>query len=382
MAVAYPHDFAGSEYRYKINFKQPALSVQEYLKGLDDKTHSWVLALRIACDRVETTDLMAIQAQGNLAVLDLSKSDVVLDTHNPFNERIFRAWCEAAAADSAFSELRVLLFSWQEHLGSWIFKYVNATNFPRLTHVVMTNCPLLNQSNRDEWESYATAAGWKAKRQKPSAKSLRPILFNNDFYYGALSGLYYESLTSEAANSIHSRPKTSQEGAKLDKSADETGLNAEIDDRIKAGKRPIIECWMADPHPWTHIIDDFPGTRTIWFDRVFDPVTRGNELPALPVQQRPQHIPPSSVKRPLSRDLHATALSSSAINQRSSAKPKELPSRPSPPSKRPQRPNKSDYASKLRTSSPTPQQNIRKTTMKTFRARTGTAEGLLAELTK
>ena len=379
MAIAYPHEFSGPEYRYKINFKRPNLPVQEYLKGLDDKYHSWVLALRIACDRVDTTDLMAIQDQDNIAVLDLSKTDIVLNSRSMFNERVFRAWSEASAVDGAFSQLRVLLFSWQEQLGSWIFKYINATNFPALTHVVMTNCPLLNQRNREEWEPYATAAGWKAKRAKRSAKSLKPILEDKSFHYYAVSGLYYESLRVEAENAIRSRRKIPQEGAQLDESVHEAESSIGINGGVRSEQRPIVECSMADPHPWTHIIDDFPGTRTVWFDRVFDSRPHDKEPPT---QQSQQFIPSLTVKRPLSRDLHLAVPSKTTIDQRSSPQSKELPSRPSPPSKRLQRPTVNDYASKLQTSSPVPQPNVRKTTMKTFRARTSAAEGLLAELTK
>ncbi len=31
---------------------------------------------------------------------------------------------------------------------------------------------------------------------------------------------------------------------------------------------PIVEVWVGKPKPWLHLIEEFPGTRTVWFDNV------------------------------------------------------------------------------------------------------------------
>jgi hypothetical protein len=154
-----------------------------------------------------------------------------------------RAWADLARAGQAFRHLRALLFGWQEHLSDWIFKY--AASFPSLCYIIVTDCPQIHQRNRADWEPISQAAGWDARHAKRSAKSLRPIISPPDFHFGSVSGCYYDSTDLFDQLTAHRRrPDLLRE------------------------RRPVLEVWMAGPRQWSHIVDDFPSTRTIFYENV------------------------------------------------------------------------------------------------------------------
>jgi hypothetical protein len=173
--------------------------------------------------------MVSVSDIANLALLDLSDGQVTIDTKvSLFNERVMRTWSELVKTAGAFGELQILLLGWQENVSPWLFQYLQ--HFPKLRYVVLTDCPLLHQKNRKEWEPKALLWGWEARHAKRSAKRLKPFLKEKDFHSGAVSGLLYPEEQMEI-------------------------------------ERPVLEMWLGNPRPWTHIVDDFPSTRTIFFER-------------------------------------------------------------------------------------------------------------------
>ncbi|OAP58994.1 hypothetical protein AYL99_06291 [Fonsecaea erecta] len=244
LATAYPssEEFGRREYRYLLDIKQLAMPITDYFNGITSKELMWLSCLRISPKQMATSSLVSIHTITNLAVLDLSDGQVTIDNEvSKFDERVLRSWAELARSGEAFQHLRVILFGWQEHLSDWIFKY--ADWFPSLCHIIITDCPRMHQRNRALWEPTAQASGWEARHAKKSAKSLRPIIGNQDFAFGAISGCYYDSLELYSQLSHNGWP----------------GLT---------DSRPLLEAWIGNPRHWSHIVDDFPSTRTIFLENI------------------------------------------------------------------------------------------------------------------
>ena len=283
-------EFGQPQYRYHIQIRQPSLALQAYFTGINSRDASWLTCLRISPKETRTADLVAIANITSLAALDLSDGRVTIDTRiSTLDERVFRTWSELAQSGHAFQRLRVLTFGWQEHLSCWLFKYL--PHFPTLKRIIMTDCPYLHQRNRKDWEQLALDTGFEARHAKKSVKSLRPMLFAPDFQQGAISGLYY--INSDDKDNSPDTPST------------------EIDDQ---DRKPLLECWLGTPRTWNHIVDDFPGTKTIWFDRV-------PTIPKPPLQ--PEDIVQKSTKheRPQSSSSKA-ALYSPPQKRNAKAAPK------------------------------------------------------------
>ena len=236
LATAYPVEMLA--HRYHLHIRQPSLSAEAYFSGLTSASTSWLVCLRISPKEVAVADLVSMANISNLAVLDLSDGQVAIDMKtSSFNERVLRTWAEIAGRREGFFHLRALLLGWQD-LDIWLFKYL--PYFPNLSHMIITDSQNLNQRNRKDWESPASSAGYEARHAKKSAKSLRPILDDPDFHKYSVSGLLVKQSDRSDGN----------EGGYSHK------------------QRPILECWLGTPRKWTHILEDFPGTRTIYFDRV------------------------------------------------------------------------------------------------------------------
>lgn len=133
------------------------------------------------------------------------------------------------------------MLGWQEVISKWIFKYLDS--FPSLCHVLVTDSLRLHQKNRPFWEEEAAEYGWVARSAKKSARSLKPILDDKNFYLGAVSGCYYNSQELFEQLTQAKKPKI-------------------------ATKLPVLECWLGGPKRWNHVVEEFPGTRTVWFDNV------------------------------------------------------------------------------------------------------------------
>ena len=185
-------------------------------------------------------DVIRIANIKNLAVLDLSDGRANERSAMPLDERVFKTWSELAV-DGAFKHLRVLMLGWQEAISEWIFKYTDS--FPSLCIILVTDSLKIHQRNRSHWEEEAAKYGWLARSAKQSAKSLRPLLDNKDFYLGAVSGCYYNSQELFEQLTTDKKPDI-------------------------AARLPLIECWLGSPRAWTHVIEEYPGARTVWFDNV------------------------------------------------------------------------------------------------------------------
>ncbi|ETI29569.1 hypothetical protein G647_02022 [Cladophialophora carrionii CBS 160.54] len=244
-------EFGQRRYRYFIRLKQPSLPLTDYYRGIASPELKWLTCLRVCPQQLLTQDLVSVHTITNLAVLDVSNTgNEYSEVGSSFDERLMLSWTQLAASGQAFQHLRVLMFGWQATLDRWIFKYTQ--RFPSLCHIIVTDCPHMHQKNRAVWEKASQTAGWEARHAKRSAKSLRPIIRSEHFHAGSISGCYYESqdLFSQLAHSR--RPILTQQ-------------------------LPILEIWLGTPRPWSHIVDDFPGHRTIWFDRVSTPRQMGTE---------------------------------------------------------------------------------------------------------
>lgn len=244
LANSYPHpeEFGQREYRYLLEIKLPQLPLADYLFGITSPELSWMTCLRSSPKQLATADLVSIHKITNLAVLDLSDGQITIDNkHSTFDERVMRTWAELASSRQAFQHLRVIMFGWQENLSEWIFKYTD--QFPSLCQIIVTDCPRMHQKNRAEWEDVALGGGWEARHAKKSAKSLRPVLADPTFYSGSVSGCYYENLERLETLVVKRKP-------------------------VITDPLPLLEVWIGSPRQWSHIVEDFPSTRTIVFDNI------------------------------------------------------------------------------------------------------------------
>lgn len=242
LATAYPSpdEFGQPDHRYLLSIKQPGLPLPDYFAGVTSHATTFMTCLRISPKQLTTIDLVAIHKITNLAVLDLSDGQITIDQHfSKFDERTMRSWAEVAKAGQAFQHLRVILLGWQENLSDWIFKYVD--DFPSLCHIIVTDCPRMHQKNRAVWEPVSQSAGWDARHAKRSAKSLRPVIADPDFHFGSVSGCFYESMELFGQLAHPRRPGV-------------------------VDRKPLLEVWLGSPRQWSHIVDDFPANRTIFFE--------------------------------------------------------------------------------------------------------------------
>ena len=240
VAAAYPDQFNRGMYRYLIDIKQPGLPLEDYYKGISSGDVKWSTCLRIAPREIPMADVIRIANIKNLAVLDLSDGRANETSAMAIDERVFKTW-SSFALEGAFTHLRVLMLGWQEDISKWIFKYIDA--FPSLCHMLVTDCLKVHQRNRSDWEVEAAKYGWLARSAKQSAKSLRPILDDKNFYHGTVSGCYYNSQETFDQLATDKKPN--------------------VPTRL-----PVLECWLGSPRIWTHVVEEYPGTRTVWFDNV------------------------------------------------------------------------------------------------------------------
>ena len=105
---------------------------------------------------------------------------------------------------------------------------------------VVTDCHLIDHKNHRDWERYAWDHGWKFMPSKRGVKHLRTLLTDPTFFTANISNLYYESV--QASCEVGQVP-------------------------TPGSARPLLECWLGAPRAWSHIIDDFPGTKTVIFQR-------------------------------------------------------------------------------------------------------------------
>ncbi len=236
---AYSESFKSPYRRYFLDIKEPALPLADYLTSLDSTSMKWLTCLRIAPQSIDRSDLVRIAQLQNIAVLDLSDDISLHNLGMQIDERIFKTWAEMAGEGKAFKHVRVILMRGQADVSAWIFKYLD--NFPSLCFLVLSDCRLIHQKNRAEWTDQAASSGWEARHAKKSARSLKTLIDDKNFYLGSVSGCYYHS--KETSDQLATRKKS------------------KIADSL-----PVVEVWIGRPKPWIHLIEEFPGTRTVWFD--------------------------------------------------------------------------------------------------------------------
>lgn len=197
---------------------------------------------------------MSIHTITNLAVLDLSDGQGIINAvPSPFDERVMRSWAQVAASGQSFQHLRVMMFGWQDNLSGWIFKYLD--HFPSLCWIIVTDCGQMHQRNRSFWEMDSQAAGWDAQHSKKSVKTLRSMIDDRS-HVEFVSGYYYKSMELFSSLAHSQRPN--------------------LVDRL-----PVLEVSLGSPRGWFHIVEDFPGNRTIFFEN-----TKTRERMADPVASR------------------------------------------------------------------------------------------------
>jgi hypothetical protein len=236
---AFPDSFKSPFRRYFFDIKEPVLPLNDYFRGLDSESIDWLTCLRITPTRIDRSDLARIAHLRNIVVLDLSDDISIESIGTQIDERIFKTWAEMAKNGQAFEHARVILMRGQADVSTWIFKYLDS--FPSLCFVIFSDCRLVHQKNRAFWTDEAASFGWEARHAKKSAKSLRHLIDDKNFYLGAVSGCYYH--TEEAFDGLATKKKS----------------------KIPA-RLPVVEAWIGRPKPWLHLIEEFPGTRTVWFD--------------------------------------------------------------------------------------------------------------------
>lgn len=149
-----------------------------------------------------------------------------------------RSWSELARSGRAFRNLRVLMLGWQEKIDSWIFDFLD--DFPKLRLLIISRCRNFDHKNHRDWEDNAWSHHWTFMPSKRGVKHLRTLLDDKSLYKGKVAGMHHESgLDPANADSQHS----------------------------SAPKIPLLELWLGTPRAWTHIMDEYAGTGTIYFRR-------------------------------------------------------------------------------------------------------------------
>lgn len=239
--AAFSDSFRSPLRRYFLDIKTAVLPPNEYFTGLNSESLAWLTCLRVNPTSLDRSDLVRLGQLRNLVVLDLS-DDILIDSMGKqIDERIFKTWTEMAVEGQAFKHVRAILMRGQADVSTWIFQYLDS--FPSLCFIVFSDCRLIHQKNRAIWAEEAASRGWEARHGKKSAKSVRQLIEDKNFYLGAVSGCYYHSEDA------------------FDRLATENKSNV-------AGRLPVVEAWIGKPKPWLHLIDEFPGTRTVWFDNI------------------------------------------------------------------------------------------------------------------
>lgn len=240
-AIAFGTDFTDGSNRYMLDIRAPSLPLPEYYKGLNSRKREWLICLRISPKQVTVPDLVSLSAITNLSVLDLSDGQLYIENRgSTFDIRIMRSWSELASTGRAFRSLEVLMLGWQEKVDTWIFGLLDS--FPRLDIVVMTDCHWIHHKNHKEWQEDAWKHGWSFMPSKRGAKHLRSLLDDKSLYSASVSNLHYEHMRMAA------------------------GFAEKHVESIS--DRPLLECWLGTPKPWRHVIDEFPGTRTVFFQKL------------------------------------------------------------------------------------------------------------------
>lgn len=222
-----------------LNLKSPSLSLSDYYRGLNSRKCEWLTCLRISPKQLTVPDLVSLSTIHNLSVLDLSDGQLIENRESTFDSRTMRSWSELAHAGRAFQSLEVLMLGWQEKVDTWIFDLLDS--FPRLAIIVMTDCRWIHHKNHKDWEEEAWEHDWTFMPSKRGSKHLRSLLDDKCFFPTSVSNLHYEyrRMTTDAAQEP---PKDMPD-------------------------RPLLECWLGTPRPWRHVVDEFPGTRTVLFQK-------------------------------------------------------------------------------------------------------------------
>lgn len=199
--------------------------------------------------------------------------------------RVMRSWSELAGSGRAFQNLRVLMLGWQEKVDSWIFDFLD--DFPKLRLLVVSRCRNFDHKNHRDWEDHAWSHHWTFMPSKRGVKQLRTLLDDKSLYKGKIAGMHHESGRDPADfDSPHST----------------------------APNIPLLEVWLGTPRAWTHIMDEYAGTGTIYFRKKRH--ENANPSKKIPIvkegvsQPKPSHVVSS-------QDMHSK---NPAILQRRGAK--------------------------------------------------------------
>lgn len=231
-ATAYPKQFSAREYRYLVDMRAPSLSLDEYYKAITSLTNEWMTCLRVGPKQTSARDMVAIHKITNLIALDLSDGQLYMDQSvSTFDAHLMRTWVDLAKSGRGFQNLEVLMLGWQDFVGFWLFDSVQC--FPRLKLLVLTDCHQIHHKNHKDWQDDAFRNGWDFMPSKRGVKHLRPYLNEANYQSCGIASLVWETEEGEG---------------------DELPLE---------GSKPLLEFWLNSPKPWLHIIEDFPGTKTV-----------------------------------------------------------------------------------------------------------------------
>lgn len=235
--LAYPTDFSGKDHRYFLQIKAPSLSIPDDFRALTSFALRWLTCLRISPKQLSAADLVSVSSITNLAVLDLSDGQHYIESReSTFDARVLRSWSELARDHRAFQHLRVLMLGWQEKLDAWIFQ--GLSSFPRLEFLLITDCKHVHHKNHKAWDEEASRYGWSFYPAKRGVKHLKTVFDDGSDAICAVSNLLYDRGHVEHATDTSKQPET-----------------------------PLLECTYGNPREWSHIIDEFPGTRTVFLYR-------------------------------------------------------------------------------------------------------------------
>ena len=203
-AIAYPEEHDASLKRKEHVILKPSMSLGDYTSPLISPSLQWLTFLTLSSITCPRNDLISLSRMSNLAVLTIGQG--VLTPDVGLEDRIVRAWSNAAAEADAFSMLRVLNLREQKHITARIFQYL--PKFPSLALLSLDACAVGNND-----KEAALACGWKYKTGRILNEFLLDIGKVDNTWdstvhacFRAAGAYSVESLTHEGVEAINSLP--------------------------------------------------------------------------------------------------------------------------------------------------------------------------------
>ncbi|MCJ1481892.1 hypothetical protein MMC06_002052 [Schaereria dolodes] len=150
---SYPEDTGAPSLKHRLQvIAKPRMLLNEYYKPITSESFQWITFLTLSDITCSRNDLTQLSLLTNLGTLAIGRGVKAPETG--LDDRIIRAWAEAANVTKAFSMLRVLVCRWQKDLTVLSLQYL--ARIPGLTLFIVEACSV---GHKDK--VIAKDLGWK-----------------------------------------------------------------------------------------------------------------------------------------------------------------------------------------------------------------------------